>query len=576
LRGQEELRDKLRRIDGRGYKAYQELEGAYDWGEYQLFIDHAQSDPFAPPSRVRVRVRQEVAGFPPELFATKTRAVALCDFLTRVFGRHCRALSRPCGTGHSGIIHVLPCGQEILERTAVAVNERFVEVRFTVGLPARGRTVLAREAHRIFFEALPEVVRRSLRYASLDKRTLLEHVNLAEDQESLRRQMEEKGLVAFVADGSILPRESGVSDKPLSRDKAVPFQTPPELRYDFFLPHRGKVTGMGIPRGVTLIVGGGYHGKTTLLKAIERGVYDHIPGDGRELVLTVRDAVKIRAEDGRAVTGVDISSFIDNLPDGQDTRFFTTSSASGSTSQAANIAEALEAGTSLLLLDEDTSATNFMIRDARMQALVCKDKEPITPFIDRVRSIYEKIGVSTIMVLGGSGDYFDVADQVIMMDKYRPKVVTARAKEIAQNLPSRRNLEEVKPFKPPLSRIILPDPWKLGFREKVKVQDKDEIRFGWETIDLSSLEQLVDPAQTRAIALVLRHLSLYADGQRTLSEILSLLEKELSQEGLAGWAGRRGEHGGDMARPRPYEIAGAINRYRRLKVRAKLWEKIGR
>ncbi|MGO0123181.1 ABC-ATPase domain-containing protein [Desulfothermobacter acidiphilus] len=567
MHGRDVFEGRLRRIDGRGYKAYQELEGAYDWVEYQLFIDHAQSDPFAPPSKVRVRVRQEVAGFPPELFATKPRAVALCDFLTRVFGRHCRALSRPCGTGSSGIIHVLPCGQEILERTAVVVNEEFVEVRLAVGLPARGRTVVAREAHRIFFEALPEVVRRSLRHASLDKKALLEHVRLAEDQDSLRRQMQENGLVAFVADGSILPRESGASDRPLSQEKAVPFQSPPELRVSFTLPHRGRITGMGIPRGVTLIVGGGYHGKTTLLQAIERGVYDHIPRDGREFVLTVRDAVKIRAEDGRAVTGVDISSFINNLPGNQDTRFFSTPSASGSTSQAANIAEALEVGTSLLLVDEDTSATNFMIRDARMQALVAKDKEPITPFIDRVRQLHQDCGVSTVLVVGGSGDYFDVADHVIMMENYRPRVVTAAAREIARAMPTRRNPEEAGPFRPPIPRILLPDPWRLGSKDKVKAQGLREIRFGRETIDLGAVEQLVDPAQTRAIAVILRRLSHYADGKRTLREILDLLEEEVEREGLEVLAGRQGEHPGEMARPRRYEIAAAINRYRSLAVR---------
>ncbi|ACX52920.1 ABC transporter, ATPase, predicted [Ammonifex degensii KC4] len=567
MKTKEEFREKLRRIDGRGYKAYQELEGAYRWDDFFLFLDHAQSDPFAPPSKVRVRVEQGVAGFPMELITSKPARVALCDFLTRVFGRYCRALSRPCGTGHSGEIHITPCGQEILERTAVVVNEKFVEARIAVGLPARGRTITAREAQRIFFEVLPEIVRRSLRYANLDKEALWLHVHTAEDQDSLRRQMKERGLVAFVADGSILPRESGASDRPLPKDKAIPFQSPPELRVSFTLPHRGIVTGMGIPRGVTLIVGGGYHGKTTLLRAIERGVYDHIPGDGREFVLTVRDAVKIRAEDGRAVTGVDISSFITNLPGGQDTRFFSTPTASGSTSQAANIAEALEVGTSLLLLDEDTSATNFMIRDARMQALVAKDKEPITPFIDRVRQLYQDYGVSTILVVGGSGDYFDVADHVIMMENYRPRLVTAAAREIAQAMPTRRNPEEAGPFKPPIPRILLPDPWRLGPRDKVKAQGLSEIRFGRETIDLSAVEQLVDPAQTRAIAVILRRLPLYADGKRTLREILELLEEEVEREGLDVLAGRQGEHPGEMARPRRHEIAAAINRYRRLAVR---------
>ena len=101
---------------------------------------------------------------------------------------------------------------------------------------------------------------------------------------------------------------------------------------------------MGIRKGITLIVGGGYHGKSTLLKALEAGVYNHIAGDGREFVITDDTAFKLRAEDGRSITGVDISPFIKNLPNKKDTVHFSTEDASGSTSQAANLMEALESG----------------------------------------------------------------------------------------------------------------------------------------------------------------------------------------------------------------------------------------
>ena len=565
--GKEELRRRLARIDGRGYKAYRDIEGDYDFGDFRLFIDHVQGDPFAPPSLVRVRVPQGVAGFPTALFATRPRCVALADYLTRECGRLSRMVAHRRGTGFGGLITIASCGQEILERTAVVINEDYVEARIGVGLPARGRTVMGREAEAMFFEEIPALVAGALMYARLDPAAVARHVETAEDQHDLRRQMAAAGLVTFVADGAILPRESGASDRPLPSERAVAFVSPPELRTAFVLPNRGRITGMGIPAGVTLIVGGGYHGKSTLLRAIERGVYDHIPGDGREFVLTVEDAVKIRAEDGRAVTGVDISGFINNLPDGQDTRTFSTASASGSTSQAANIAEALEVGTSLLLIDEDTSATNFMVRDARMQRLVAKDKEPITPFIDRVRQLYEERGVSTILVVGGSGDYFDVADRVIMMENYRPRDVTAAAREIARALGADRQQEVTGPLTGPAERVLIPGCWRLGERDKVKARDLYEIAFGKETIDLSHVEQLVDPGQTRAIAVILRRMGAYADGRRSLREVLDAIMEEVARRGLDAIAGRQGEHPGQLARPRRYEIAAAINRYRNLRVR---------
>ena len=201
------------------------------------------------------------------------------------------------------------------------------------------------------------------------------------------------------------------------------------------LPNNGEITGMGIRKGVTLIVGGGYHGKSTLLNALEYGIYNHIPDDGREFVVTNADAVKIRAEDGRSIQSLNIDPFISNLPFDQDTTEFSTANASGSTSQAANILEALEVGASTLLLDEDTLATNFMIRDIRMKTLIAKEKEPITPFVEHVRSLYEEKGISTVIVMGGSGDYFSLADVVIGMIEYSPHDLTSQAHQIVKENP---------------------------------------------------------------------------------------------------------------------------------------------
>ncbi|MBM6838315.1 ABC-ATPase domain-containing protein, partial [Clostridium saudiense] len=241
-----------------------------------------------------------------------------------------------------------------------------------------------------------------------------------------------KGLVAFVANNSILPRESGVSSKPLRDGKR--FISPKELEIEFNTPNRGIIKGMGIPKGITLIVGGGYHGKSTLLRALELGVYNHIEGDGREFVITEDTAVKVRAEDGRAITNTDISLFINNLPNGKDTKSFNTENASGSTSQAANIVEGIESGANTLLIDEDTSATNFMIRDSIMQKLVAKEKEPITPYIDVAKSLYNRLAISTILVAGSCGDFFDIADLVIQMDNYEPFEVTDKAKALSRGI----------------------------------------------------------------------------------------------------------------------------------------------
>jgi len=403
-RNTDDLRILLGRIDGRGYKAYKEIAGDYEGPDFSLHVDHVQGDPFASPSRIRFRVTREVARFPSWALEGEIRRIALADALTRAFAGAVEERGHAArGTGKSGLISIDGPGQEVLPRTSVVLGADFVEARFVVGLPARGRTVLGGQAERILLRDVPAVGRRSLLFASQDPARLRRHLESVEDQDALRRSLEESGLVAFIADGSRLPRKSGVDPHPLE-GMVVPFSSPDSLVREITLPNRGRVQGMGIPRGVTLIVGGGYHGKSTLLEAIELGVYNHIPGDGRELVATRADAVKIRAEDGRRVENVGISPFIRNLPFRRDTDGFRSDDASGSTSQAASILEALEVGAGALLMDEDTSATNFMIRDRRMQALVAKEKEPITPFIDKVRQLYEERGVSSLIVMGGARD----------------------------------------------------------------------------------------------------------------------------------------------------------------------------
>jgi predicted ABC-class ATPase len=576
-----DLRRLLARIDGRGYPAYKDLRGSYALGPLTLHVDHVQGDPFAAPSRLRVRVPMAEAGLPAAWIADHVCALALADHLARCLRAELRTREGGRrGSGKSGLISIDAGGQEVLERTAVRLAPDFVEARLEVGLPAAGRRILGREAARLLCEELPRAAERGLCWRHLSAPRAREFVICVENQEHLRSALESRGLVAFVADGSVLPRESGASDRPLGQG-ATALRAPPSLRVELPLRHpietnegeRNSVTGLGIPYGVTLVVGGGYHGKSTLLKALERAVHPHIPGDGRELVVTREDAVKIRAEDGRAVTGVDIEPFIADLPFDRSTRSFDTEDASGSTSQAANIVEALEVGTRCLLIDEDTSATNFLIRDARMQALVHKEGEPITPLLDRVRELYDRLGVSTLLVMGGCGDYFDVADTVLWMREYQPHDATADARRIASEHPSQRRAEIRRPLGPPVPRVPLAgslDPSRGRREVRIGSRGRDRIEFGRDDIDLRAVEQIVDPSQTRAIGHAIQLARVRAmDGEASVAEVTEALDALIDAEGLDVLDPfRRGEaHPGNYARPRRHEIAAALNRLRTLRVR---------
>ncbi|MXX11767.1 MAG: ABC-ATPase domain-containing protein [Nitrospira sp. SB0677_bin_15] len=576
----DDLKKLLGRIDGRGYKAYKDLQGAYAFPWFTLFIDHVQGDPFASPSRIRVRVLGTVAKLPTDLFSSRVRRVALQDFLIREVHHAIRHVCRGNrGIGKSGLVAIDVGGQEVLERTAMVVTPQWVEVRLSLGLPAQGRTILGRQAEAMLCQELSEIAERALKWERVAQEHARTFVDCVDNQESIRRQLDSLGLVAFIADGSILPRSSGASDHPLSREQVQPFRAPDSLRVSIPIPHPvsqdgglvHSLTGCGIPKGVTLIVGGGYHGKSTVLRALERGVYPHVPEDGREYVVTTERAVKIRAEDGRSIERMDIGGFINNLPYGQDTTQFSTDNASGSTSQAASILEAIEVGTTALLLDEDTSATNFMVRDARMQALVHNEHEPITPFVDRVRELYERHGVSTVLVMGGCGDYFDVADTVIAMQDYQPRDVTEDAKRIVQEFRTQRAIETTSSLAGSTSRVPLwesLDPSRGNRDVKIDARSVDAIVYGHEVIDLSGVEQLVDVSQTRAIGYAL-HLASRRSMKGSLQAVVQGLAELFDNAGLDGLDPyHQGErHPGNFARPRAFEIAAALNRLRTLRIR---------
>lgn len=567
MKNSADLEKLLRSIDHRSYPAYKDTKGSYTYPKYVLSIDHVQGDPFASPSKVSIQIQGKAAGFPAETYDKPYKRTALCDYLLRLFKQKIDKYNfRAKGSGKSGLISVSKCGQEVLERTACEISpaDGSLLIRMEVGFPANGRTINSQELIKIFFDFLPECVNSVCFYSRLNHAKVESVIFLSEDQQYIREQLPILGLTSFVANGAILPRESGVSQRPMRG--SVPFASPKSMEVTLSLPHHGPVTGMGIPKGITLIVGGGYHGKSTLLKALELGVYNHIEGDGREYVITDVSAMKIRAEDGRSIKKADISMFVNDLPNGRDTSSFYTEDASGSTSQAANVVEAIESGSSLLLIDEDTSATNFMVRDELMQRVVHRDQEPITPFIERARLLYEKYGISSVIVAGSSGSYFHIADYIIQMDRYVPKEITDFAKKEALAFPMLTG-PAGEPSKPSASRCPAPNPEVKGnSRLKMKTLGRDGISINRENIDLRYVEQLADAEQCTALGYIVTYAenSLF-NGKNNLQSVVNTVENLLSSKGLAAVVPGSYLPSG-LAMPRRQEIFACLNRYRELKL----------
>ena len=566
----EELQRELRSINRKSYPAYKGLKGAYQFPDYQLFIEHVQGDPFATPSALRIFVPHSKAKFPERYYWDKCSKVALQDALLRRFAEiSAKFCYQAKGSGKSGVIQVSHCGQEVLERTACEITKEGIHIRFFVGFPANGRTINSGELEKILFVYLPKCVEMSLYHRKVPERETEQVICLKEDQRVIREELKKRGLIAFVANGSILPRQSGNSDLPMK--DAVPFQSPKSMEITIQLRHRGSITGMGIRKGITLIAGGGYHGKSTLLQALEKGVYDHIAGDGREFVITDDTAWKLRAEDGRKIKDVDISLFINHLPNGRNTRRFSTLDASGSTSQAANIIEAIEAKSQVLLIDEDTSATNFMVRDELMQRVIQKDKEPITPFLERARDLYEKAGISTILVVGSCGSYFYIADQIIQMDNYCPVDITEKTRKLLKEY--KKPDCEAKGFALPSekrsisfgSSVVRRKNYRgtgmVEEHEKLKVMGRESLMLGKEQLDLRYLEQLANREQTQTLGYLLKYAKEQYSGKTTdLTALMESLIRKLEKEGIGSVSGQK-EIPAGMAMPRRQEIYACFNRF---------------
>lgn len=594
-----ELTSHLHAIDGRSYAAYKAIVGRYrsplGW---VLYIDRIQPDPYAPPTAIRVVLplaltgadarltgtdahltetdshltgaNETLTGTNEHLTASPTRAVALRDYLARTL--------RELLKGQA--ISIAPAGQEILERSSVNLHETwqddfstpafnapgpYLELRLRWSLPAFGREIAGRQAARnLNLDLARAIASLDLRESELGAEAW-KHCQVAEDHAALQEILVERGWVAFLADGANLARRSGVSQLPL--EGGVPLTAPETLAQTVQLPHAGVVRGTAIPAGVTVIAGGGYHGKSTLLNAIARGIYPHIPGDGRELVATVPEAMAVRAADGRAVTGVDLRPFISHLPGRDaDPAQFTTANASGSTSQAASIMESLELwgqpAQAALLLDEDTCATNLLIRDQRMRALVSSEREPITPLVDRIRALHRERGISTLIVMGGSGDYLDVADQVLIMDSYRLVDATAQARQVCDSQP--RVDTSLPDFPLPAQRLPQRPEAKRRGPSRTRALGTQRLVLDRHEVDVADVSGLVDEGQALAVAWALRALlERHFDGRTSLSQALAQVAKRLDDVGLDAL----GEaHPAFLVRPRLVDVGAAVNRLRSLQV----------
>ena len=552
---QKDLEKQLTQINKKGYKTYQQLKNIYQYPTYTLHLDYIQKDPYAKPSKAHITIKQDTHKIPEKLYNTPPRKTALETIITQKF--HQETLKHKYN--HKAKITIPHNNQEILIRNNIEITKEKLTIYFNIGLPANGRRINSQEAQKLLNSILPQIIKNTCNYQKYDKEYLLKTVITNEDATYIRNNLKQKKIVTFIANNSILPRKTGNNDKPLKTAK--PFKTPETLKQEYITNNNTKIIGMGIPEGITIIIGGGYHGKTTLLESIQNGVYNHIYQDGREYTITDKTATKIKAENGRNIEKVNINSFISNTPNNINTKQFTTNNASGSTSQATNLIEAIEAGSKLILIDEDTSATNFMIQDPLMQEIITTQKEPITPLTDQIQNI-KKQNISIIIVTGGTSQYLKYADTIIQMDNYQAQDITQKVKKILtkkkQNYkPIEKKLEYTT--RKPAKNCI--NPYK-GRKKVTKNKELNTILFGTEIIDIKDIEQLICHDQAQTISIILDYITKYIDSKTSIKEIILQVDKDIQEKGLNILS--KNNH--SLVYVRPIDIAAAINRIRSLKI----------
>lgn len=565
MRDKKEFYQILSAINGAAATEYSRLVGDFDFSRYVLKINSLDQVEQGGNLLV-VRVPQILAGFPPHLFNTPVRRTALEDFLTRRLVAEIDRLSRYDAKGISRRrLTIAVPGQKILPRTSLLAAEEYLEARITVHLPLAGGLVDSVGAQEIFFEDLSDVVNRSLIYCNLDDAELEEFVDLMEDVDQIRQILPTRGLVAFLAEGSLLSR-LGNTDYP-GHDELRPLFVDESLSMEMDTPNGGTVRGVGIPQGITLILGDAYSGRSDILSGIAHGIYNHIPGDGRERCVTVPDAVQVAAEVGRSIQRVDLSFFLGALPGEENTSLYSRIDADPSAAQAAQVIESLEVGARVLLFDESSSSSAFLTRDARLDPVMPITEQHIQPLSVRARQLVDDLGVS-LVVAGSSSvaEFISVADQIYRVEGGKLEDITEACKAIeiqSQDVPAYQDVARLVER----SRWVVPsslDPSSGKEDQHVEALARDLLEFGRSTIDLQGVKQLADIYQTETIGRILYYAKIhYLDERRPIRELLDLVDRDLSTEGLECLSR---DLRGDFARPRRYEIAAALNRLDTLRI----------
>lgn len=544
------IRSVLERINGRGYKSYKSLVGLSEVVDrVRVTVIKVQGDPFAPPSVVKLEHNTNMPDW------SLQAPVATSDCILRRLRVLLKKFSmKGVGEGNSGVLSVPKLAPIMIRRSSLevvktGVGRARIVARVHVGLPSRGRRVVSGAAEELLLERLPKAFTSSV---SVGEDKLRRHVETWIEQEHIRARLEDMGLVSFVGDGSILPRRCGGCWEPL--EDAVPFESPPSLRVSVDLPTGRSITGMGIRRGLTVVSGPAYHGKTTLIEAVSAGVWNHIPGDGREYVITIRESFVVMSENGRRVTCVDLTPWLSEMPGASNLSCFTTSDASGATSVAATIQESIELGARLLIIDEDNVATNIIHRDYWLEELI--GRKTLHTVADLAPGL-KRAGVSVIVVATGSSELLSRADHVIVMNEYKALDLTHKARQVTAKKDTSDGVVE---YRAPRGRRMTAS-MRL---DKAKLRGRMlEVRGADELIDLRPLVQLEEETQLKTVVeATLRILA--KGGVDTIGSECKDVEAKLARGGFREVVGK--EPGPSLSEARALDIGFLINRMPWLRV----------
>jgi predicted ABC-class ATPase len=562
MKDRKEFYNLLAEIDGKPFSEYERLIGDFDFARYVIKCSKIEMARDGENPVFNIRVPQSIAELPGHLYDSPVRRTALEDYLTRnlcaVTGRIARF--NESGWARRNIIIAEP-GQKILPRTSVAVTKEYIDARIRIALPYKvyvsgERLVDGEMARKVFFEDLPEIVSSSIFCCNLDLGAAEEFVNGMEDADRVRQTLATLGLVGFVGEGSLLAREQGSDEPDLSH--IAPFEVADDARTEIDVPNAGKIAGLGIPAGLTVVLGDAANGRKDFMSALAAGVFNHIPGDGRETVITVSDAVQVAVDRDRVVQEVNITPFLTESENGNPASY-STRSADSFISQAAATIEALEVGARVLIVDENTSASAFLTTDARVAGLL--GATPRASLAQRARQMVDELGIS--LVIGGENlvaEYIPIADTVLKVEDFQVTNITEEAKALNLALPPEAPVVNLAPMLA-RSRWIMPSSIDAAVGSKdvvISALDLNAIQFGRSVIELDSVPQIADESQTLTIGLLLYYAKLrYMQEGYPLREMLDMIDRDLSSEGL-GTISR--DLRGDLARPRRYELAAALNR----------------